>query len=214
MVLGERVWDEQGKFRLRVGPLSFAQFREFLPGGASLRPLAQMARLFVDAEFDFDVQLVLKADEVPECQLSSAPGAGACLGRYAWLKSRAPGAGRRRRRLRAGCLIRPETIFPFRRGEERIMGLDSGSLIKKLNKTCLDALQGAAGLCLSRTNPSVEIEHWLLKLAEAPDTDLNRLFRALRDRPVARPARPGRARSTGSRRATRARPRSRPRSTT
>ena len=70
------------------------------------------------------------------------------------------------------------------------MGLDSGSLIKKLNKTCLDALQGAAGLCLSRTNPSVEIEHWLLKLAEAPNTDLNRLFRALRGRPVARPARP------------------------
>ena len=40
------------------------------------------------------------------------------------------------------------------------MGLDSGSLIKKLNKTCLDALQAAAGLCLSRTNSSVEIEHW------------------------------------------------------
>jgi type VI secretion system protein VasG len=57
------------------------------------------------------------------------------------------------------------------------MGLDSGSLIKTLNKTCLDALQAAAGLCLSRTNPSVEVEHWLLKLAEAPGTDLTRLFR-------------------------------------
>ena len=57
------------------------------------------------------------------------------------------------------------------------MGLDSGSLIKTLNKTCLDALQAAAGLCLSRTNPSVEVEHWFLKLAEAPDTDLTRLFR-------------------------------------
>src|SRR3954463_15312272 len=57
------------------------------------------------------------------------------------------------------------------------MGLDSGSLIKKLNKTCLDALQAAAGLCLSRTNSSVEIEHWLLKLAEAPQTDLIRLCR-------------------------------------
>ena len=51
------------------------------------------------------------------------------------------------------------------------MGLDSGSLIKTLNKTCLDALQAAAGLCLSRINPSVEVEHKLLKLAEAPDTD-------------------------------------------
>ena len=57
------------------------------------------------------------------------------------------------------------------------MGLDSGSLIKTLNKTCLNALQAAAGLCLSRTNPSVEIEHWLLKLVEAPETDLTRLLR-------------------------------------
>lgn len=57
------------------------------------------------------------------------------------------------------------------------MGLDSGALIKTLNKTCLNALQSAAGLCLSRTNPSVEIEHWLFKLAETPDTDLARIFR-------------------------------------
>src|SRR4051812_6601812 len=57
------------------------------------------------------------------------------------------------------------------------MGLDSGALIKKLNKTCLNALQAAAGLCLSRTNPSVEVEHWLFKLAEMPNTDLTRIFR-------------------------------------
>src|SRR4051794_10167361 len=57
------------------------------------------------------------------------------------------------------------------------MGLESGALIKKLNKTCLNALQSAAGLCLSRTNQSVEVEHWLFKLAEMPNTDLTRLFR-------------------------------------
>ncbi|QDV32772.1 type VI secretion system ATPase TssH [Tautonia plasticadhaerens] len=57
------------------------------------------------------------------------------------------------------------------------MGLDTGSLIKTLNSTCVDALQGAAGLCLSKTNPSVEVEHWLLKLLERPDSDLPRVFR-------------------------------------
>jgi type VI secretion system protein VasG len=57
------------------------------------------------------------------------------------------------------------------------MGLNTGALIKKLDKTCLDALQAGAGLCLSRTNPSVEIEHWLFKLSEAPDTDIARIFR-------------------------------------
>src|SRR3954464_7386419 len=64
------------------------------------------------------------------------------------------------------------------------MGLASGSLIKPRNKTCLDALQAAAGLCLSRTNPSVEVEHWLLKLAEAPDTDVARVFRHFELDPV------------------------------
>src|SRR6516225_274239 len=57
------------------------------------------------------------------------------------------------------------------------MGVDSAALIKTLNKTCLNALQSAAGLCLSRTNPSVEVEHWLVKLIELPDTDLTRIFR-------------------------------------
>jgi type VI secretion system protein ImpH len=88
LVLGERVWDEQGKIRLRVGPLSFAEFLTLLPGGPTLRSLAQMTRLFLDSEFDFDVQLVLRADEVPDCHLSSKSDVGACLGRHAWLKSR------------------------------------------------------------------------------------------------------------------------------
>jgi type VI secretion system protein VasG len=57
------------------------------------------------------------------------------------------------------------------------MSVDSAALIKTLNTTCVNALQAAAGLCLSRTNPSVEVEHWLVKLAEASNTDLTRIFR-------------------------------------
>ncbi len=57
------------------------------------------------------------------------------------------------------------------------MSVDTGALIKILNPTCRNALEGAAGLCLSRTNPSVEIEHWLVKLIESTGTDLPRVFR-------------------------------------
>lgn len=46
------------------------------------------------------------------------------------------------------------------------------SLVGKLNETCRRSLEGAAGLCLSRTNYNVEIEHWLLKLLEVNNTDL------------------------------------------
>ena len=51
------------------------------------------------------------------------------------------------------------------------------SLFNKLNSTCGRALEGAAGLCLSRTNRSVEIEHWLMKLFEPTDIDLPRILR-------------------------------------
>jgi type VI secretion system protein VasG len=51
------------------------------------------------------------------------------------------------------------------------------SLVGTLNDTCRSTLEAAAGLCLSRTNYNVEIEHWLLKLAEAPNTDLAVVFR-------------------------------------
>ncbi len=46
------------------------------------------------------------------------------------------------------------------------------SLVGQLNDTCRRTLEGAAGLCLSRTNYNVEIEHWLLKLVETPNTDV------------------------------------------
>ena len=51
------------------------------------------------------------------------------------------------------------------------------SLVGKLAPLCRRALEGAAGLCLSRTNYNVEIEHWLLKLLEPADSDLTRILR-------------------------------------
>ena len=57
------------------------------------------------------------------------------------------------------------------------MALEAAALIKTLNKPCVDALQGAAGLCLSRSNYGVEVEHWLVKLAEPRDGDFARIFR-------------------------------------
>lgn len=50
--------------------------------------------------------------------------------------------------------------------------IDLKSLVGRLNEACRNALEGAAGLCLARTHYNVEIEHWLLKLMEIPDSDL------------------------------------------
>jgi type VI secretion system protein VasG len=55
--------------------------------------------------------------------------------------------------------------------------LNLKSLVNKLNPLCRKALEAAAGLCLSRTNYNVEIEHWLIKLLEPADGDLARLLK-------------------------------------
>jgi type VI secretion system protein VasG len=51
------------------------------------------------------------------------------------------------------------------------------SLIGKLNDPCRKAMEAAAGLCLSQTHYEVDIEHFLLKLLEISNTDLQKILR-------------------------------------
>jgi len=51
------------------------------------------------------------------------------------------------------------------------MGLNLKALIGKLNEPARSALEGAAGLCLSRTNYDVEVEHYVTKLLESTSGD-------------------------------------------
>jgi type VI secretion system protein ImpH len=86
-VAGTRVWDNQSKFRLKLGPLSFKEYVEFLPTGSAFRPLREMGALLSGPEFDFDLQLVLKAREVPGCVLTTRARRKPMLGWTTWLKT-------------------------------------------------------------------------------------------------------------------------------
>jgi type VI secretion system protein VasG len=57
------------------------------------------------------------------------------------------------------------------------MNVKLKSIVGKLNDTCRKSLEAAAGLTVSRTNYDVEIEHWLFKLNEIPNTDFQRVLR-------------------------------------
>jgi type VI secretion system protein ImpH len=83
-VLGSRVWDRQHKFRIRLGPLTRAEYESFLPGGGPLRKLVDWVRLYLCFELDWDVRLVLKPGEVPRLML----GRGQRLGWTTWLGQR------------------------------------------------------------------------------------------------------------------------------
>lgn len=86
-VAGSRVWDIQSKFRVRFGPLSYAEFESFLPIGSAFKPNADLIRLLAGMEFDFDVQLILKAEEVPACVLTTRAKRRPRLGWTSWLRT-------------------------------------------------------------------------------------------------------------------------------
>jgi type VI secretion system protein ImpH len=91
LVAGSRVWDVQSKIRIRVGPLAYRDFSAFLPDRTPVVQrkrffiLVHLVRLFVGPGLDFDAQLVLRADEVPETKLGGEGGSQ--LGWNTWVRS-------------------------------------------------------------------------------------------------------------------------------
>src|SRR5271165_3685859 len=55
--------------------------------------------------------------------------------------------------------------------------IDLKQLVGRLNDPCRRALEAAAGMTLSRTHYNVEIEHWLVTLADRADSDVAAILR-------------------------------------
>jgi type VI secretion system protein ImpH len=85
-VVGERVWDVQGSFRIRIGPVGYRQFIHFMPGSEDLAQLVDMTRMFVGPTFSFDMQLTLAKEEVPFLALAPEGDYVPRLGWNTWLK--------------------------------------------------------------------------------------------------------------------------------
>ncbi|HEY2866743.1 MAG TPA: type VI secretion system baseplate subunit TssG [Pyrinomonadaceae bacterium] len=86
-IIGTRIWDQQSKFRLRLGPLLFAAYQAFLPSGSAYRALKSITKFMVGEEFDFDVQLTLMAKQVPGLVLTTRAVRRPMLGWTSWLKT-------------------------------------------------------------------------------------------------------------------------------
>ena len=57
------------------------------------------------------------------------------------------------------------------------MAVSLKSIVSKLNDTTRKALEDAAGLCLARTHYNVEIEHFLTRLLDVPESDVSRILK-------------------------------------
>ena len=58
-----------------------------------------------------------------------------------------------------------------------MINVDLKALLSKLSRYCTGALEGAAGLCISRGNYEIAVEHMLLKLIEDPEGDFQYILR-------------------------------------
>jgi type VI secretion system protein ImpH len=94
VVVGERVWDVRSKIRIRLGPLTYDRFVSFFPDPSpvperkSFFKLMHLVRLYVGPGLKVDVQLVLKASEVPRCRMLARRGKAPRLSWNSWLTSR------------------------------------------------------------------------------------------------------------------------------
>ncbi|MBB3953021.1 type VI secretion system baseplate subunit TssG [Aureimonas jatrophae] len=77
---GQAIRDYAGAFRVVVGPVGYADYLSFEPGKPRMEELMQLVRLYVGPSLRFDVQVVLRREDVPFCRL----GEGAIPARLGW----------------------------------------------------------------------------------------------------------------------------------
>ena len=87
-VVGDEIWDQESRVRLKLGPLTQAEYRNFLPTGTAWPALKAMLRSFCGNDLEFEIQLILRREEVPALELRSPEEGALCLGWHTWLKSR------------------------------------------------------------------------------------------------------------------------------
>jgi type VI secretion system protein ImpH len=86
-VLGDEVWDQQSVVRIKLGPLPLTQYLDFLPTGSAWEPLRALVKFYFNDQLDFELQLVLRRDETPGCELGSEGAAAPRLGWVTWAKT-------------------------------------------------------------------------------------------------------------------------------
>jgi type VI secretion system protein ImpH len=106
-VAGDEIWDCQSRARILLGPLDAARYRDFLPDGACFEALGAITRFFSGHDVEFELELILKREDVPPCELGDDAGFTQ-LGWFTWIKSN-PGF------QRDPC----DTVLLFAGGEEK-----------------------------------------------------------------------------------------------
>lgn len=86
-VCGSCTWECQTKFRVNLGPMDYGGFQRFLPDGEMLHSAFSLVRYIVGIEFEFEIRVFLKREEVPSCILGVETPPYPRLGWTTWINS-------------------------------------------------------------------------------------------------------------------------------
>ena len=82
-IIGSQFYECQLNFRIRFGPLNLKDYERLLPGGDSFERVKYWVLNYCGEHYFWDLQLVLKANEIPQTQL----GRGSRLGWTTWIST-------------------------------------------------------------------------------------------------------------------------------
>lgn len=86
-VCGSYIRECQSKFRVNLGPVGYELFLRFLPTGDMLKPIFALIRYMAGIEYEFELRIFLKREEVPACILGQDTPNAPRLGWSTWIKS-------------------------------------------------------------------------------------------------------------------------------
>jgi len=86
--IGARVPDVGTTFRLRIGPLPYAEYLAVAVAGDTRTSIGALVQLYVADELNHELELGIRGEDKPECRLSHTRRVR--LGVDSWLRSKAP----------------------------------------------------------------------------------------------------------------------------
>ncbi len=86
LTVGDQVYDLSGAFTVTVGPVDWQTYLSFVPDGQRYARTQSLVELYRSDPLSFDIQVRLRAGQVPELGLTSDDAAGR-LGFTSWLRT-------------------------------------------------------------------------------------------------------------------------------
>ncbi len=76
VILGRQCWELQSKFRIKINDINYEQFIGISPNSSKMAALKAFVRFVVGTEYDFDIEISIHPDQIPQVGLGAVATIG------------------------------------------------------------------------------------------------------------------------------------------